>query len=132
MGFITQESQLVSGFAALQALAGAGGTLTAASSAWSQLSVWVDQSGSGVFSQGELYSLNQLGITLINLNATQTNTTNNGNIIQATSTFQNANGTTGALAGVDFAYNPQHVAPDRPARKSRLLTISPAYPAFST
>ncbi|RKT21710.1 hypothetical protein B0G69_5112 [Paraburkholderia sp. RAU2J] len=108
---VNQDSQLVAGFDALQALArqvdGTGnGSLTANDALWNSLKVWVDTTGTGQFQSGELYSLDQLGITSINLNGEQVNQDNNGNQILVDSTFTWANGSTGDIAGVNLMFNP--------------------------
>ncbi|MDR6450278.1 hypothetical protein J2794_006419 [Paraburkholderia terricola] len=107
---VTQDSQLVAGFGALQALAqqvdGSGsGTLTASDALWNSLKVWVDTTGSGQFQSGELYSLSQLGITSLDLDGTQVNRDSNGNEILVDSTFTRADGSTGDIAGVNLMYN---------------------------
>ena len=107
---ITQDSQLVSGFGALQSLAeaidGAGtATLTASDALWTDLKVWVDTTGTGQFESGQLYSLSQLGITSINLDAGAVNLDSNGNQILTDSTFTRADGSTGDIAGVNLMYN---------------------------
>lgn len=106
---ITQDSQLVGGFGALQSLAsqvdGTGsGTLSASDTLWKDLKVWVDFTGTGQFQSGDLYSLDQLGITGINLNATAVNLNSNGNTILDDSSFTMATGATGDMAGVNLQY----------------------------
>ncbi|MDX4013264.1 calcium-binding protein, partial [Aliarcobacter skirrowii] len=54
---------------------------------FSQLKVWQDINGDGISQENELKSLDELGITSINLKATSTNIDSNGNRIKATSTF---------------------------------------------
>ena len=58
-------------------------TLSASDALWGKLKVWVDPTGTGDFQNDQLYTLNQLGISSINLNATDVNRDNNGNIILA-------------------------------------------------
>ncbi|MDR6475163.1 hypothetical protein J2778_002663, partial [Paraburkholderia graminis] len=117
---ITQDSQLVGGFGALQSLAqradGSGsGSLTAGDALWDDLKVWVDTTGTGQFQSGQLYSLSQLGITSINLDGTQVNRDSNGNQILVDSTFAYADGTTGDIAGVNLMFNG---SPDGPVTAS--------------
>jgi hypothetical protein len=111
---VNQDSQLVAGFDALQALAmqvdgTANGSLTANDALWNSLKVWVDTTGTGQFRSGQLYSLDQLGITSINLNGKRVNQDNNGNQILVDSTFTWANGSTGDIAGVNLMFNPNAV-----------------------
>jgi trimeric autotransporter adhesin len=109
---VTDDANLVSGYGALDQLAGADtGRLTASDPLWSDLKVWVDSTGTGNFTSGSLYSLDQLGITSINLSSTATQIDNNGNTILAESTFTYANGSTGQIAGVNLTYDPDAIAP---------------------
>ncbi len=61
--------------------------------------------GCGVSDSGELFTLNELNISSINLTATATNTINNTNAITATSTYTKSDGTTGAVANLNFTTN---------------------------
>ncbi|SIO61495.1 beta strand repeat-containing protein [Paraburkholderia phenazinium] len=100
----TDDADLVSGFAALDALDSNGdGVLNASDSAWSQLRVLVDV-GNG--QPDQLFTLGQLGISSINLNATAEEVSQNGNIILANSTFTRTDGSTGDVAGVALQFNP--------------------------
>jgi hypothetical protein len=102
---ITSASQLLAGFNALDALDSNGdGVLNSSDAAWDQLRVWVDSSGTGQYQTGQLYTLDQLGITSINLNATAVNANSNGNTIEDQSTFTTTSGT-GDIAGVSLAFN---------------------------
>ncbi|WP_156126629.1 S-layer family protein [Burkholderia sp. 9120] len=108
---VTQDSQLVGGFGALQSLAQqvdgtSDGSLTSSDALWNSLKVWVDPTGTANFQSGELLSLSQLGITSIDLNGTQVSQNSNGNEILVDSSFTYANGKTGDIAGVDLKYNP--------------------------
>ncbi|MEW6340291.1 MAG: hypothetical protein AB1704_06380, partial [Pseudomonadota bacterium] len=100
----TDDADLVSGFAALDALDSNGdGVLNASDSAWSQLRVLVDI-GNG--QPDQLFTLGQLGISSINLNATAEEVSQNGNVILANSTFTRTDGSTGDVAGVALQFNP--------------------------
>jgi hypothetical protein len=104
---VTNEGSLVSSFSALQALdSNHDGVLNASDAAWSKLKVWVDAAGIGNYSSSSLYTLAQLGITSINLNAAQESQNSNGNTIVADSTFTFANGSTGDISGVNFVNAP--------------------------
>ena len=62
--------------------------MNASDTQWANLRVWVDANGDAVTDAGELKTLAQLGITQINLAATNlTNTWDNENEVGATSTF---------------------------------------------
>lgn len=69
---------------------------------FSQLKVWQDINGDGISQENELKSLDELGITSINLKSTSTNIDSNGNKIKATSTFTQ-NGEVKQIADVDFS-----------------------------
>ncbi|AMP13279.1 beta strand repeat-containing protein [Collimonas pratensis] len=112
-GTVTSSANLVAGFAALSAMAhNVGSVLDASNSIWSGLKVWVDLTGDANAKQATLYSLDQLGITSINLSSTIVNdsSSGNGNMILNDSTFTWKNGIKGDIAGVDLAYNPNVVA----------------------
>ena len=109
-GSVTDDASLVQGFPELAKLDSNGdGVLNASDSAWSSLKVWVDQTGTGNFQSGQLELLAQLGITSINLNATQESVDNNGNTILADSSFTYANGSTGDIAGANLTFDPNTV-----------------------
>ena len=106
---ITTQSQLLSGFSALEALAQSGGVINANNPLWGDLKVWVNAAGNGVFNAKDLFTLSQLGITSINLDATTVDEASNGNTIAAESTFTYANGSEGSIAAVDLSFNPDQV-----------------------
>jgi trimeric autotransporter adhesin len=101
--------------------------LNANDTTWNQLKVWVDAAGNGDFQSNQLYSLDQLGITSINLNAEQVNEENNGNVILDDSTFTYSNGTTGDIAGVDLIYNPSPVQGDENNRLNSLIAAMASF-----
>jgi len=67
--------------------------------------VWRDMDSDGVSDDGELFTLNELGIASINLSSSSESTTNNTNTITATSTFTKADGTTGTITNLNFTTN---------------------------
>jgi hypothetical protein len=71
--------------------------------AWGDLKIWVDKNGDGISQANELYTLGQLGINSINLNAQHGFTYDNGNIIGDTSTFTRTDGSQGQIADAIFA-----------------------------
>jgi hypothetical protein len=106
-GTVKNEDSLVSGFDALQTLDCNGdGRLDASDAAWSDLKVWVDQSGTGQFNAGSLYGMAQLGIASIDLRARRVNQNDHGNTILDDSSFTRTDGTTGDIAGVNLSFNP--------------------------
>ncbi|MBD3796039.1 MAG: hypothetical protein IE881_08980, partial [Epsilonproteobacteria bacterium] len=72
---------------------------------FSNVRVWRDMDSDGVSDNGELFTLNELSIASINLSSSSLSTTNNTNTITATSTFTKADGTTGAVANLNFTSN---------------------------
>ena len=104
---IQSESDLVGGFAALNALdVNHDSKLDAGDGTWQDLKVWVDPTGTGTFQSNQLFSLDQLGIASIDLHVQHLNQDNHGNTLLDTSTFTWANGTQGQIAGVDLASLP--------------------------
>jgi hypothetical protein len=98
---VTSAANLVSSFAELETLDSNGdGVLNASDAAWSDLKVWINSAGDGVFQSGDLYSMSALGIAAIDLDPTTVNATDNGNTILQESTFVFTNGSTGDLASV--------------------------------
>ncbi|MEA2841316.1 MAG: hypothetical protein QOF41_2646 [Methylobacteriaceae bacterium] len=108
-GSPTQESDLVSGFDQMRTLdSNSDGVLDASDPVWSSLGAWI---ANGSAKAEPVVSLDQLGITSINLNAVADGTNNFGNTILADSTFTHADGTLGQIAAVDLAFNPAHREP---------------------
>ena len=106
-GTVTQDANLVAGFAALADLAKtSSGTLDVSNPLWNQLKVWVDKNGDAICQQGELQTLDQLGIASINLASTAEQVNSNGNVILNDSSFSWKDGRTGDIAGIGLAFNP--------------------------
>ena len=72
---------------------------------WSKLQVWVDKNSDGVSQKDELLTLNQLGIDSINLNTTELDKQDNGNVILGDSTFTRIDGSKGDISEVSFQYD---------------------------
>jgi len=105
------------GFAALRDFdANGDGVFDAQDARFADVRVWRDLNQNGASQAGELFTLQTLGITAINLNATaETVNLGNGNVQTATATYVLTDGTTGTTAGVglgqtaanlEFALNP--------------------------
>ncbi|AMP15467.1 hypothetical protein [Collimonas pratensis] len=110
-GTVASDANLVAGFGALATLAHqTSGVLDASNSLWNELKIWVDPTGDANFKQGQLETLDQLGITSINLNSATENVDNNRNTILNDSTFTWKSGSTGDIAGVNLMFNPSSVA----------------------
>ncbi|MGA8889121.1 MAG: M10 family metallopeptidase C-terminal domain-containing protein, partial [Pseudolabrys sp.] len=101
-----------SGLAALKSLdTNADGLINSADANFSKLLVWQDSNHNGVADAGEMSSLADNGITAINLDATPTDGSIDGQGLQAQGTFSYANGTTGTFVEVALATVPG-TAPD--------------------
>lgn len=122
-GPITQDSQMVAGFDVLKALdSNHDGKLDASDEAFGKLAVWVTDS-SATFKPGSLHSLADLGIVSIDLNAQRVNIDDHGNAIRDISNFTWSDGSRGAIAGVDLAYDPYQVMPPNPASDIELQLV---------
>jgi hypothetical protein len=80
----------------------ADGLINQNDAAFGQLQVWVDADADGLSQAGELNTLESLGITQLDLNASAVAVQNNGNIIGLSSSYQTADGQNHALADVWF------------------------------
>ncbi|MBO4998770.1 MAG: DUF2974 domain-containing protein [Lachnospira sp.] len=79
------------------------GKLNREDDVFSELNVWVDHNGNGASEEGELYTLDEIGISEIHLNETYANYTDaNGNRIMAVGSVQRADGTLNHFAEVIF------------------------------
>jgi hypothetical protein len=108
---VTEGASLVKGFTALQLQDSNGDSkIDSQDPIWQQLRVWVDKTGSGKFEPGTLYSLDQLGVTSIDLRPTNVNQSVNGNQMLYDGMFTKKDGTTGDLASVDLAYDRNDIA----------------------
>jgi hypothetical protein len=82
------------------------GELDSGDALWSDFRIWQDANGNGVSDPGEVKTLDQLGITSIDLNPTgPAQHFADGSVIQGLSTFTRADGTTGVAADVALAYS---------------------------
>jgi hypothetical protein len=123
---VTGDRDLVAGFDALKELTrevdgASSGTLSASDAIWSKLKVWVDSTGTGDFHSDQLYTLGQLGISSINLNAANVQTDSNGNTILADSSFTRSDGSSGDIAGVALRFASSSAAGANLAAQSQQL-----------
>jgi hypothetical protein len=89
------------GFAALSAFDQNGtGVIDASDPIFNQLQVWVDTGTNGTTPVGQLFSLAQLNIQSLNLNAQVSGQNNNGNTIGLVSSYTTTDGKTHELADV--------------------------------
>ncbi|MDO5686726.1 MAG: FrpA/C, partial [Neisseria sp.] len=96
------------GFAALADLDTNGdGKITAADADFHQLKVWRDLNGDGVSQADELFTLDELGITELNTAFTHTSQNlGNGNTLAQIGSFTKADGSSGKMGDVNFAFDP--------------------------
>ncbi|ACB97247.1 proprotein convertase P-domain-containing protein [Beijerinckia indica] len=104
------------GLDALKSLAQAGASVFSAATSltdptthqsyWSELRVWLDANQNGVTDAGELKTLNDLGITSINLvGSGNLGESLEGSAVTNRTTYTKSDGSSGAVAAVDFATN---------------------------
>ena len=85
------------GFAALKAEDTNGnGIFDAGDTNFTKVRIWQDTNSDGISQAGELHTLNELGVTSINLTSTTSNTVSNGNVQIAAGTYTKTDGDTGA------------------------------------
>jgi Ca2+-binding RTX toxin-like protein len=101
------EKKYTNGFTALKSLdSNNDNQFTSADTAWNQVKVWQDANHNGQTDAGELKTLTELGITSINLNATnQSGFVKDGNEILASGTFVQ-NGITKEALAANFIADP--------------------------
>ena len=100
-GTVVNASNFVKTFAALnQYDLNHDSVINANDVVYSQLRVWVNAAGDGVFRPSDLKSLSQLGVASINLTNFGIGKYDNGNAIVKDGSFTFANGTTGDIAQV--------------------------------
>jgi hypothetical protein len=79
------------------------GVIDAKDAAFKDLIVWQDADTDGVSDVGEMVTLDQAGISSINLNARETDYEIEGNWISHESTFTRTDGSTGEIVDAWFA-----------------------------
>jgi Ca2+-binding RTX toxin-like protein len=73
---------------------------------WSDFRIWQDANGDGISNPGEVRTLDQLGITSINLNPTgPAQQFSDGSVISGLSSYTRSDGTTGLAGDVALAYS---------------------------
>ncbi|WP_181969899.1 calcium-binding protein [Paraburkholderia sp. DHOC27] len=92
---------------------------------FASLRVWVDANGNGTTNSGELYTLSQLGIVSINLNAAAVSETVAGNKISSISTYTMSDGTTREIADAWFANSTMNTKPLTPVAISETAANLP-------
>lgn len=101
---LADGSRAVDGWAALRGMdSNHDGKVDAQDAQFNQLRVWVDADSDGVTDAGELRSLADQGIASIDLAADGRSVQQNGNVVQAFSTYTTTDGVTHEVADVGFA-----------------------------
>ncbi|MFL9866670.1 calcium-binding protein [Paraburkholderia fungorum] len=99
--------------------------IDASDPAFASLRVWVDANGNGASDSGELYTLSQLGIVSINLNATAVTETIAGNKISSISSYTLADGTTREIVDAWFANSTMNTKPVTPVEVTATAAALP-------
>jgi hypothetical protein len=90
---LADGSKAQDGFAALAELdSNQDGRIDSNDAVFASLRVWMDSNKDGVNQEGESFSLSNLGIASINLNATSTSELNNGNWIGLSGSYETVDG----------------------------------------
>ena len=101
---LSSGEKAANGFEALKDLdSNNDGIFNSSDTAWNQVKVWKDANQNGEVDSGELLTLEQAGVSSINLNyENETITDENGNQHNQTGTFIKTDGTTGSIHDVWF------------------------------
>ena len=101
---LSSGEKAANGFEALADLdSNSDGVFNSSDTAWNQVKVWKDANQNGEVDSGELLTLEQAGVSGINLNyENETTTDENGNQHKQTGTFIKTDGTTGSVHDVWF------------------------------
>ncbi|MEX8519441.1 MAG: hypothetical protein AB3X44_13100, partial [Leptothrix sp. (in: b-proteobacteria)] len=100
---ITSDSQLVAGYSVLHEMdSDKNGVLNQQDAAWADLKVWIDSTGTASFNARDLYTMDQLGISSINLDTVQTGRVDHGNIVLDDGQFTWSDGRLGDISGVNL------------------------------
>jgi len=103
----TDGSLAKDGFDALRDLDSNGdGIFNVKDTKFGNVRIWQDKNSDGISQTDELKTLDELGITAINLDSQETNIDSNGNRIAATGTVEFADGATSTAANLDLSSNP--------------------------
>ena len=82
------------------------GKITAEDSHFAQLKVWQDANSDGISQANELFTLQQLGITALNVPYKNSNQNlGNGNTLAQVGSFEKQDGTTGKMGDVNLSLN---------------------------
>jgi hypothetical protein len=112
---LSNGQKATDGYAALRTLDTNGdGAFARADAGWADLKVWADSNADGVSQPSELKTLDSLGIVQLNLNATASTATDNGNLIGLVSSYVTSDGATHEMADVWFATQKPASAVDTP------------------
>ncbi len=110
-GKITQQSEMFgsetkSGFEDLKAYdSNNDGVINSLDTKFNELKIWQDLNENGITDEGELKTLEQMGINSIGLNVVDLNLEHNQNTITGMSTYTTTDGKTHNIFNVNFAFN---------------------------
>lgn len=94
------------------------GMFSAEDAEWSKFGIWQDANQDGVSGDGEYKSLDEVGITAISLTSDENLRADEGNIVFGESVYHKADGTTGIVGDVGFAYEPGEQPQDNPTQEN--------------
>ena len=89
---------------------------------FAELKVWTDTNSNGLTDAGELFTLQEMGIESLDLQATSTAIKENGNTIGLVSSFEDTSGTSRTMADVWFVTDKQNVTA---TAAKPILTVEP-------
>lgn len=101
---LSNGSKAAHGFAALAELDGNGdGVINQQDTRFAELKVWRDLDADGVSDNGELFTLQEVGVASLNTTFTNTNTAlNGGNVLAQQGSYTRADGNTAQMGDVNF------------------------------
>jgi len=100
---LVDGTRAADGYKAMRAMdSNKDGLLTSMDAQFGELMVWVDKNGDGVSNAGEMFSLNDMGISSLSLESTKSTQMNNGNLLGLMGSFTTADGKTHTMGDVWF------------------------------
>jgi hypothetical protein len=125
---LASGQRAVDGYQALAELDSNGdGWITHNDSRWTELRVWTDANSDGVSHAAELQSLDDLGITQLDLGARSVSLNDNGNWIGLESGYRTADGASHAMADVWFVADRTEAGSELQSQVSNLVQAISGY-----
>lgn len=97
------------------------GKLSVLDKLWKKFVVWLDRNGDGVSDEGELVTLDKLGIASIDLTSDKKRQNLDGVTLHGTTTFTTTDGRKGTVGDVSFDTSKEALSPAEIARRRDLL-----------